>query len=101
MQTLASIELVRLEDPTSSATHPSPFLKWAGGKRHLLKHLLPIVPRNIISYYEPFLGGGSLFFALCRQKLRFRGFLSDLNSQLTDAYNVVRSSPEELVRHLT
>ncbi len=100
MQSLSSAELVNLKSPSPTTSHPSPFIKWAGGKRHLLRYLLPVIPLDISNYYEPFLGGGALFFALCSQNMRFRGFLSDLNPELINTYNVVRTAPEELIRHL-
>lgn len=51
------------------ATLPSfhnakPFVKWVGGKRSLLPELLRRVPTEFKDYYEPFVGGGALFFAL-------------------------------------
>ena len=41
-----------------------PVLKWAGGKTQLLKYLKPLVPKKIETYYEPFFGGGALFFEI-------------------------------------
>ena len=45
-----------------------PFLKWVGGKRQLLPLLLNNLPTSYNSYYEPFLGGGALFFSLDHNK---------------------------------
>jgi DNA adenine methylase len=70
-----------------------PFLKWAGGKRQLLKHLRTFVPRSYDRYFEPFLGGGALFFDLKPKK----GVLSDVNQELVDCYVVVRDHVEELI----
>lgn len=41
---------------------PKPFVKWAGGKRQLLPHLLERMPRKYDKYFEPLIGGGALFF---------------------------------------
>ena len=41
-----------------------PFVKWVGGKRSLLTQLIARVPAEFKDYYEPFAGGGALFFAL-------------------------------------
>ena len=41
-----------------------PFVKWVGGKRSLLPELLRRVPERFNHYYEPFVGGGALFYAL-------------------------------------
>ena len=48
----------------SSAAPAKPFVKWVGGKRSLLPELLKRVPAQFGNYYEPFVGGGALFFAL-------------------------------------
>jgi len=73
-----------------------PFLKWPGGKRALLKHLLPLLPKDFDRYYEPFLGGGALFFALQPTK----AILSDNNVELINCYIMVRDFPEETISHL-
>ena len=46
----------------------SPILKWAGGKRQLLPHILPLVPDKFSRYYEPFLGAGAVLFELQPKK---------------------------------
>jgi len=73
-----------------------PFLKWAGGKTKLLPELRKRVPASYGTYYEPFLGGGSLFFDLAPTRAR----LSDVNSELTCAYHMVRDQVEDLIRIL-
>lgn len=72
-----------------------PVFKWGGGKRQLLKYLLPKVP-SYSCYYEPFFGGGALFFALKPQK----AVIGDLNNELMNTYRVIREKPVELIKEL-
>ncbi|BCL35256.1 DNA adenine methylase [Nostoc sp. MS1] len=74
-------------------TCPRPFLKWAGGKNRLIPQYLPYLPKNYQSYYEPFLGGGALFFYLQPKK----SVLTDINSELITTYCCVRDRVEELI----
>ncbi|MDE2787041.1 MAG: Dam family site-specific DNA-(adenine-N6)-methyltransferase [Chloroflexota bacterium] len=69
-----------------------PLLRWAGGKQWISERLCRMVPDDIGTYYEPFAGGGSLFFRL----LPDRAILSDLNVQLMEAYRVMRDYPNRL-----
>lgn len=73
----------------------APFLKWAGGKRRLLKQYNPYLPpRNEIRhYYEPFVGSGAAFFYLQPQ----RATLSDNNEKLIEVYRVVQQDVEGLI----
>jgi DNA adenine methylase len=74
-----------------------PFLKWAGGKTQLLEALLEQVPEEFGTYYEPFVGGGALFFAL-REAGRIRSArLSDVNPELINVWTVVRDAPYDLI----
>jgi len=70
----------------------TPFLRWVGGKRRLASSLLKYLPRDIGKrlYCEPFVGAGSLFFALQPQKAR----ISDLNDHLIRCYRAVRDKPD-------
>ena len=78
-----------------------PFLKWAGGKTQLIGTLLEILPARNATYYEPFIGGGALFFALAAQGERFqRAVLNDWNQELVDAYRAIRDFPEEVIEQL-
>ena len=74
-----------------------PFLKWAGGKTALLPELLKAAPEQIETYYEPFVGGGALFFAL-QAECRFKhAVLSDSNQELINAYTQVRDNVENVI----
>lgn len=73
-----------------------PFLKWAGGKGHLLPKLRPLVPKHYNKYIEPFLGGGALFFDLCPRN----AVLSDLNAELINCYIAVQDAPERVLEKL-
>lgn len=73
-----------------------PLLKWPGGKRRLLKYLLPLIPKKFGRYHEPFCGGGALFFALQPAG----SLLSDTNPELINCYRQVRDRPEQMIRLL-
>jgi len=80
-----------------------PFVKWVGGKRGLLSQITPLLPKEFNSYFEPFVGGGALFFELQREgKLHGKKvYLFDINSELINTYNVVKTSPAELIAKLS
>jgi len=73
-----------------------PFLKWAGGKRWLLDSGQYSLPRFTGRYFEPFLGGGAVFF----DTLPKNSVLSDSNKRLIELYTVVRDNPCELEEQL-
>jgi DNA adenine methylase len=73
-----------------------PLLKWPGGKRNLIKKILPLIPPQFNRYFEPFLGGGALFFALQPPQAH----LSDNNGELMLAYLQVRDQPGAVIREL-
>lgn len=77
-------------------TKGRPFLKWAGGKRQLLSALLEHAPPDAPRYFEPFLGGGALFFALAPR----RAVLADVNDRLIRTFRGVRDGVDEVVRLL-
>jgi DNA adenine methylase len=79
------------------ARYAKPVLKWAGGKRQLLPELVKRIPQEIETYYEPFVGGGAVFFDLWNQNRFKRAVLSDANSELISLYTVVRDTPNELI----
>lgn len=73
-----------------------PFLKWAGGKRQLLPELLARLPNQFSCYYEPFVGGGALFFQLQTP----RAILADINQRLIRTYMGVRDNVEQVIERL-
>lgn len=82
---------------TTKPIYQSPFLKYPGGKRRLLPQILPHVPAEFGAYYEPFLGGGALFFALQGlDRIKNGAVLSDINEVLFWTYRGVQESPEKV-----
>lgn len=79
----------------------APFLKWAGGKRQLLAEIRKHVPEKFGRYFEPFVGGGAVFFDLFAADLiRNRVYLGDSNPEMMETYLVVRNEPDALVAAL-
>jgi DNA adenine methylase len=77
----------------------APFLRWAGGKRWLVPQILHLIgDLHVRRYHEPFLGGGSVFFALDNLE---EAFLSDLNTDLIEVYRLVRDHPSDVTEELT
>lgn len=74
-----------------------PFLKWAGSKRSLLGQIKCFVPANYGKYFEPFLGGGSLFFALSPQSAE----ISDASSALIETYKALKKDPSGISQFIT
>ena len=72
-----------------------PVVKWAGGKTQLLDELLPLVP-EYDTYYEVFVGGGALFFALKPKK----AVLNDFNKQLMNLYKQIKYHNTQLQKQL-
>lgn len=78
---------------------PRPFLKWAGGKGQLLSQYQAYFPKHYSTYYEPFLGGGAVFFSLQSQQER-SCVLTDLNPELVNVYRVVQQDVAGLIELL-
>src|SRR5215208_2976045 len=78
-----------------------PFVKWAGGKTQLLYEIDEFIPSEFNQYFEPFLGGGAMFFHIISNKdIQFTGHLSDINEELINAFNVVKNNVEKLIEVL-
>ncbi|HFI0104699.1 TPA: DNA adenine methylase [Streptococcus suis] len=73
-----------------------PFTKWTGGKRQLLPVIKSLMPDNYNSYFEPFIGGGAVFFELTPQK----AIINDFNSELINCYRQIKDNPQKLIELL-
>ncbi|MDR2645836.1 MAG: Dam family site-specific DNA-(adenine-N6)-methyltransferase [Holosporaceae bacterium] len=82
-----------------STNQPKPFVKWIGGKRSIINELLQRLPKQINNYYEPFVGGGALFFEIYNTVNH--SYLSDLNVDLIVTYNTIKSEPKKLIELLS
>lgn len=77
-----------------------PVLKWAGGKRQLQGRILENLPTSIDTYFEPFVGGGAIFFALAAEGRFKRAVLGDRNADLVDVYQALIQDVEGVIRLL-
>ena len=73
-----------------------PFVKWVGGKRQLINEIQRYIPKDIGTYYEPFVGGGAVLFAL--QPGNY--VVNDSNAELINIYQVLRDDVEGLIKRL-
>lgn len=71
----------------------TPFVKWAGGKRQLLTHIKKYMPKKYNKYYEPFVGGGAVYFEL----LPTNATINDINRSLINAYKQIKEVPKEFL----
>lgn len=73
-----------------------PFVKWVGGKRQLLPELKKYIPKDISTYYEPFLGGAAVLFDIQPK----RAVTSDINEELINLYMTIKDNVDELIEDL-
>lgn len=75
-----------------------PFARWAGGKRTLLPEILEHVPSSFRAYYEPFVGGGAVFFGLHEYGRVFKkAVLNDINKMLMGTYTAIRDDVDVVI----
>lgn len=70
-----------------------PIVKWLGGKRQIMTDLLCNIPKSFNRYFEPFIGGGALFFELQSDN----AYISDINEELINLYTVVKDNVFDLI----
>jgi len=64
-----------------------PIIKWAGGKERELKYILPLLPLKIDNFYEPFVGGGSVFTSVNANSY----YINDKSEELIELYKIINS----------
>lgn len=81
-----------------------PFVKWVGGKRQLIseleKMLLADGEKIFTKYCEPMVGGGALFFNVLSKYNFEQLYISDINSELINAYQVIKNNVDSLIEKL-
>jgi DNA adenine methylase len=80
----------------SQSRYPQPFVKWAGGKSQLLSQMSGFLPHHFDLYFEPFVGGGAVFFHLRPR----RAVISDANFELINAYRIIRDDLDSIIAEL-
>ena len=93
-------EQIRGLDPVLSDNKPLnivPFIRWAGGKSWLVRRIGRQIGHDFKNYHEPFLGGGALFLYVDPKNSIY---LSDLNSELINAYQQVKIDYLRVIKHL-
>ena len=80
-----------------SQLNMQPILKWVGGKRQLLKDIVPLIKQHeFTTYVEPFVGGGAVLFDIQPQN----AIINDFNAELINLYTVIKNAPEQLINAL-
>ena len=74
----------------------NPVIRWVGGKSQLLPVIRDKMPSGYGRYYEPFMGGGALFFSLAPEE----AVLNDANSGLINLYTQLRNNPDRVLDEL-
>lgn len=96
----------RMANPFSIVNiQAKPFLKWAGGKSQLLNKFLDFYPPelkngSLTNYYEPFIGGGAVFFDIAQRYNIKSAFLFDINPELILTYLVIQQDVFKLIETL-
>lgn len=78
----------------------TPIIKWAGGKTQLLRPYSKIFPTEFKRYFEPFLGGGAVFFHMVARHPELKAVLSDCNVELINCYNMVKNDVGAVIQNL-
>lgn len=74
-----------------------PFLKYPGGKTRELKYIYPATPDNVNRYFEPFIGGGAVYFSM----INFQAYyINDKSTELVNTYLSIQGQNESFLNTL-
>lgn len=73
-----------------------PVLKYPGGKEKELKYILPNLPKECRRYYEPFVGGGAVYFSLESNAY----YINDKSTELINLYHMIKTQNAEFLKKL-
>lgn len=75
-----------------------PIIKWSGSKRSQSEEIIKRFPKNIDTYYEPFVGGASVLFQLLNSDIKVNKYVcSDINEDLINLWNIIKDNPQYLI----
>ena len=75
-----------------------PIIKWSGSKRSQSEEIIKRFPKNIDTYYEPFVGGASVLFQLLNSDIKVNKYIcSDINEDLINLWNIIKDNPQYLI----
>lgn len=79
-----------------------PVIKWTGSKRYLAQDILSHFPKEINTYYEPCVGGGSIIRQLLESDIKVEKYVcSDINQYLIELWNLIKNNPNKLIKTYT
>lgn len=80
-------------------TKLQPVIKWTGSKRSQAEAIIERFPKEINTYYEPFIGGGSVMFRLLHSDIKVNKIIcSDINNDLINLWNEIKNNPDVLIK---
>ena len=77
-----------------------PLFMWAGGKNKMLKHYKPLMPASVISYCEPFFGGGAMFIYVMNTYSPEYACINDINPDIVRIYTSIKTDLEAFLTRL-
>ena len=78
----------------------APIIKWTGTKRHVAEEIVSRFPKEINTYYEPFIGGGSIMVRLLTSDVKVnRVCCSDINPDLINLWALIKTNPKYLLQY--